>query len=109
MTRMVAQTVYRVWGWDSARLQWTLRSHHPSREQAQDAAHQIIDTQLIRVRISEGTRKVAVESQAPAPTAAKAFRENQADAVVLRRQTHAYFKSGCCGNEILHVPKPQRH
>lgn len=103
---MATQPCWRVWGWNGDTLQWTLRSHHSTHDEAVDAAHHLIDTQLIRARVTESTRKVAVESQAPAPTAAKAFREAQADKVVLRRQTHTYFKSGCNGTELLDETDP---
>ena len=106
MSATVVVPCWRVWGWNRDTLQWTLRSHHPTREEAEDAAHDLIDTQLIRARISESTRKKVVASEAPAPTEAKAFREAQADKVVLRRQTHTYFKSGCNGTELLDETDP---
>jgi len=99
MTQTIEQTCYRVYGWNRGR--WTLRSAHATEYDAAEAAEYLHHRDRIRTRVTPVTRRVVVPSEAPAPTAAKAFRESQADAQVLRRQTHAYFKSGCNGNEIL--------
>ena len=99
VSRVINAPCYRVYGWSRGR--WTLRSTHPDYDTAAEAAEFLFHRDRIRTRVSAGTRRLAVASQAPAPTAAQAFREAQADRVVLKRQTHAYFKSGCNGNEIL--------
>lgn len=59
----------------------------------------------VRVRITPGTRRVASFTQAPAPTAAQKFREQQADKMVIRRQAFTYYKSGSNGTEVLQPPK----
>lgn len=99
MPTTITVACYRVYGWSRGR--WTQRSTHDTWTQASDAAEFLYHRDGIRTRVSESTRKVAVHTEAPPPTAAQRHREDQADAMVLKRQTHAYFKSGCCGNEIL--------
>ena len=95
MARMMAQPCWRVWGWDRDVLTWTVRSAHPTFEAASEAAEFIAHRDRIRTRVARGgSRRVAVATEAHAPTAAKAFREAQADAVEQRRQSRAYFKSG---------------
>ena len=102
MTNVEVQPCWRVWGWNRATLQWTVRSQHPTHDEAVTASHYLIDHFLIRARITESTRRVAVHTEAHAPTTAQEFRHQQFDRMVIRRQTHAYFKSGCNGTELLH-------
>jgi hypothetical protein len=59
----------------------------------------------VSVRIVPGTRQVASWRNAEAPTAARAHRESAFDQMVIRRQAHAYHKSGCNGTELLADPE----
>ena len=99
MTQTIEVECYRVYGWSRGR--WTLRSTHPTYSEAADAAEFLFHRDRTHTRVSLGTRRVAAMTEAPAPTAAQRHREAQADAMVLRRQTHAYFKSGCNGTELI--------
>lgn len=99
MTDTVTVTSWRVYGWGRGR--WTLRSVHFNADEAHEQAEFLCHRDRIRTRVDKVPRLVTVASQAPAPTAAKAFREAQADTVVLRRQAHAYFKSGLSAHPQL--------
>ena len=59
----------------------------------------------LRVQIEPGTRRVASWRNAEAPNAARAHRESAFDQMVIRRQAHAYHKSGCNGTELLADPE----
>jgi hypothetical protein len=102
--RMVAVPCWRVWVWRQGH--WMVRSTHDTEAQAREASSQYrARNRFGRSLVRKSTRRVAAYVEAPAPTAAQKFREAQADRMALRRQAHAYFKSGSNGTEVLQLPK----
>jgi len=81
-----------VWGWSKGR--WTLRSTHNSWSDAAEHAEALHHRSRIRTKVIEATTKRAVPTQAPAPTAAQRFREEQFDSMFRRQQAFSYYKSG---------------
>ena len=103
MTEMVTVPCFDVQVW---RGHWQVRSSHPTLQAAQrEVAAGRQRDRHVRLRVVEGQRRVASYSQAPAPTAAQKFREQQADRMVIRRQAFTYYKSGSNGTEVPQVPK----
>ena len=102
MSNTVIVPCWRVYVW---RGHWQVRSSHDTAGAARLAllVAQRRD-RFDRFRIVEATRRVATFVQPPAPTEAQRFRERQADQMVIRRQAHTYYKSGCNGTEILQPP-----
>ena len=96
--QVVEVTCWRVYGWGQGR--WTLRSTHATPDDAADHAEALCHRSRIRTRVQQATTLRAVPREA-APTAAQRFREEQADRMVIRRQAHTYYKSGCNGTELI--------
>lgn len=97
MTQVVVRPCWRVYGWNKGR--WTQRSTHPSPEAAASAA-KVLATSGVRVEVRQQQRRT-IEMSEQYQGAAKTFRQQQADKMVVKRQAHTYFKSGCNGTEIL--------
>lgn len=102
MSRTVTVPCWRLYIW---RGHWLMRSVHDSLESAQAEAVtlQLADPH-VRLRVGQSTRRIAVMEEAPAPTEAQRFREQQADRMVIRRQALAYYKSGSNGTELPQLP-----
>ena len=81
-----------MYGWSRGR--WTLRSTHTDEFDAYEQAEYLGHRYKIRARVQQATTRKAVATQAPRPTDAQRFREQQADSMVIRRQAYSYFKSG---------------
>jgi hypothetical protein len=100
VSAMMTVPCWQVFVWRRGR--WQLRSTHDTQADAQLAAwlgKRGDRFSMFHIRTS--IRRVATYVQPPAPTDAQRFREQQSDQMVLRRQSHAYFKSGCNGTEVL--------
>lgn len=100
MAEMRTIACFRLYVW---RGHWQLRTVCDTADEARRAVAGL--ERGVRVRIVPGTRRVASFSQAPAPTAAQKFREQQADRMVIRRQALTYYKSGSNGTEVPQLPK----
>ena len=96
MAEMIELPCYRIY---VRRGHWQLRSVCDTAEEVR-AALQGLERGLT-VSIRPGTRKVATWRNPEAPGAARAHRESASDQMVIRRQAHAYHKSGCNGTELL--------
>ena len=96
MAEMVERPCYRVFVFNG---HWQLRATCETGKDVRDVLAGV--ERGVRVRIEPGTRRRASWRNAEAPGAARAHRESAFDQMAIRRQAHAYHKSGCNGTELL--------
>jgi hypothetical protein len=100
---MVTKRCFRLYVW---RGHWQLRSTHDTLDQVRAEVGRV--GRGVRVQVIPGTRKVAQGRNGDPPSASRAHRESASDQMVIRRQAHAYHKSGCNGTELLADPAKEK-